>query len=170
MPLSAPLLTLQAAIRDARDSFASRRAAVLRILGTQLLEFAEADYNVKSRGETGSDGIRWEELAPSTRAHKLQQRGRVYRQKGDVPIGIETGQQLGSSLPGFRGRDGLGGNIFEVADSSVTVGYGRSYSEHFDTRRPLLPPKLPAAWQERLEELAAAWGEERISQALKRIL
>jgi hypothetical protein len=74
--------------------------------------------------------------------------------------------QQNSASPGFSGSDGKGGNVLEVTDVSVTVGFGRSYSEYFDAVRPLLPTALPDAWREGCEEIVVRHGERIIGEEL----
>lgn len=79
-------------------------------------------------------------------------------------IGVDTGLQRASVQPGFVGGDGQGGNKFDVQGNSVTVGYGRSYSEHFDRKRTLIPGTLPKAWEQELERLTENWASDVLSR------
>lgn len=73
-------------------------------------------------------------------------------------IGVDTGLQRASAKPGFRADDSDGGNVLAVRENAVTAGYGRSYSKHFDKKRPLLPSDLPAAWRKNLEAMTENWA------------
>ena len=86
---------------------------------------------------------------------------------GSYQIGVDTGLQLNSAGPGYKGSDGKGGNIFEQNDVSVTVGFGRSYSGYFDKHRKLFPDTLPEPWRDGLEEIAAREGGKIVEDILK---
>lgn len=154
----------------------------------QLLSFSKLDYVAKGRGQTGSDGIKWEPLAQSTierkrkkaglieapKNSKERQKNRKARRKrtrsgkprpqvGAIQIGVDTGLQLASAAPGFRGPDGKGGNFFEIGGNQVTVGYNRSYSEFFDRKRPILPEEVPRIWIPPLERIVEKWADKILS-------
>lgn len=160
----------------AAQQLAQQRQDLLRLIGIQLLNLSQIAYVEKSQGRTGSDGIRWKPLDPKTIARKLRKgrrndkrrttkSGKIRPAAGAVAIGVDSGLQRASASPGYVAPDGRGGNVLEVAGSQVTVGYGRSYSQYFDAVRPLLPERLPPAWQRRLEELAAQHGQAILDQA-----
>lgn len=139
-------------------------------VGVKLLSFAQQDYRTKSRGGTGTDGITWKPLKPAKIAQKnlrgskrkTTKGGKARPGIGASAIGIDTGLQLASASPGFKGSDGQGGNVLEVTETSVTVGYGREYSQRFDAARPLLPTTLPDKWREACEDIT----NRRISKIL----
>lgn len=78
-------------------------------------------------------------------------------------IGINTGLQLNSSQPGFIPADGKGGGLFKVSNDSVTIGFARAYSKHFDKKRPLLPEQLPRDWERRCDQIV----EQHFSLAMR---
>lgn len=82
-------------------------------------------------------------------------------------IGVDTGAQLNSAGPSYSATDGKGGNILKIEDNSVTVGFGRSYTEYFDKARPLIPVPLPADWIQKLEEIATEHGAKIIQDTFK---
>jgi hypothetical protein len=144
-------------------------------VGVQLLSLALQDYLTKSRGGTGAEGTTWKKLSAATikrkngtstgkknAKRKTTKGGKARPGIGSSAIGLDSGLQQDSASPGFIGPDGKGGNFMEVIDVSVTVGFGREYSEHFDAVRPLLPLELPDAWREKCEDIK----DRRISQIL----
>lgn len=86
---------------------------------------------------------------------------------GQVAIGIDSGLQINSAAPGYKGPDGRGGNIFIVTKTDVTVGYGREYSGHFDDVRPLLPTVLPEAWRKSIGGIVVRGVERIFREGLK---
>lgn len=76
-------------------------------------------------------------------------------------IGIDTGMQQAAGRPGFVGPDGLGNNILKVdtQNASVTVGYGRDYSNDFDVERPILPDSVPESWIDAATSTVQLWAE-----------
>lgn len=84
-------------------------------------------------------------------------------------IGIDTGLQRASGQPGFVGPDGHGGNIFDVDPqaASVTIGYGRDYSEDFDSQRPLLPDIPPESWITAATSTVEIWADSLVREAFK---
>lgn len=163
-----------AAQQDLRD----KAKDILEVLGVRLLSFAQLDYRTKARGGTGTDGIKWKPLAEETIRAKNRRGKRNAKRKttktgkarpgGDASeIGVNTGLQRASAAPGFRAGDGQGGNVFELDNTSVTVGYGREYSEHFDKDRPLLPNGLPDAWAKELEVTLGQWGDETLKARIE---
>lgn len=150
--------------REVKQEIRRRHHELLDTLGVQLLSLTLQAYNEKARGRTGSDGIVWKPLKESTKKAK-QRRGRKRRpsrrsRRGssggtagptgstETMIGVDTGLQRASAQPGNKD------NIFNVDAqiSQVTVGFGRSYSEHFDEQRKLLPDELPQDWEDDLSE------------------
>lgn len=85
---------------------------------------------------------------------------------GAFEIGVDTGLQRASASPGFRGPDGKGGNAFDIGPGQVTVGYNRSYSPFFDRARPLIPDPIPAAWKQRVGQIARTWADGIIKRNL----
>ena len=136
---------LKRLVDDAQRRLDDERDEILQQLGVTLLRFAQQDYTTKSGGGTGTDGITWKKLAPST----LAARG------GRTEIGLQSGLQRASL---GLGRSDPGG---------VTVGYGRSYSPFFDDVRPLLPDRLPQPWLEALEQRVMEWGTKIVDGAFQ---
>lgn len=144
-------------------------------MGVYVLSQSQQAYRQKSRGQRGIDGIQWDPLKPSTIAKK-NRRGKVNAKRkttksgkarplgGTVAIGIDTGLQLSSASPGFNASGG--GNIFRLTSTSITVGYGRSYSQYFDQLRPLLPNALPEKWEQECEAIVGRWAQEILSKEL----
>lgn len=162
-----PIEQLKQAIRRNRRVVRDSIADVLEVVGIQLLSEIQIDYDVKSRGSTGVAGG-WRPLKPATIRQKNRRgRGRRTRSQraraGSSAIGIDTGAQRNSATPGFRGTDGEGGNVFEIGAADVTVGFGRSYSKHFDNDRELIPDPLPQAWTDDLDQTVSEMLEEIIS-------
>lgn len=158
---------IRAKLRRAKVAFGSQQQAVLVAMGVDVLSKSQQAYRIKSRGGWGSDGIKWQSLRPSTIAkrnrrgkknanRKTTKSGKARPIGGKVSIGIDTGLQLSSASPGFKAAGG--GNIFRLTSTSITVGYGRSYSKYFDEDRPLLPAKLPVPWRKSLERIVGRWA------------
>lgn len=82
-------------------------------------------------------------------------------------IGVDSGLQRASAAPGFVASDGKGGNVLEVEEEAVTVGYGRDYSEYFDEKRKLLPDELPPAWEQDLDKTQEEWADEILKNKLE---
>lgn len=159
---------IRAKLRSAKAAFGNEQRPCLEAMGVSLLSNSQQAYLQKSKGLRGSDGITWAPLAPST-IEKRNRRGKVNAKRkttksgkvrptgGSVDIGRDTGLQLSSARPGFS--VGGGGNIFRLTNTSVTVGYGMSYSKYFDEDRALLPDKVPDPWVAQLEAIVGRWAE-----------
>lgn len=172
-----PIREIEARLTATGQDFATARRELHEALGVQLLSFAKQAYVVKSRGGTGSDGIKWAPLAESTIAAR-NRRGRRNAKRtttkggksrpagGSVAIGINTGLQLNSATPGFTAPGG--GNVFSVDQTGVVVGFGRHYSKFFDTKRALMPVKLPKAWREACEGIVKRWAEKILGRRLSK--
>ena len=169
-----PLAEIKAKLGNAKARIEREQRDLNEAIGVQLLSLAKQDYRTKSRGGTGTDGITWKPLAPATIKKKNVRGARNSKRKttkggkarpgiGSSAIGIDTGLQQASASPGFSGSDGKGGNVLVVTETSVTVGFNREYSEHFDAVRPLLPAVLPELWEKKCEEIV----ERRISTILE---
>lgn len=164
---------VQQKLNRIKSDLQAEQRQLSQAVGTDLLSKSQQAYLAKSRGGTGSDGIKWAPLAPSTLA-KRNRRGKANAKRkttksgkarpagGGVAIGRDTGLQLASASPGFNATGG--GNIFDIQANSVTIGYGRHYSKYFDEERALLPSKLPPKWRESCEAIAARWLEKLFSQ------
>lgn len=147
-----------------RQRISDELPELLEEAGVQILSNAQLDYVAKSRGGTGSDGVKWAPLQPKTverknrrgrkTSNKKTKSGKVLPGPGQSEIGIDTGLQRASASPGFVGPDGKGGNLMQQDPTSITVGFNREYSEHFDAKRTLLPETLPDAWEEQLSDIA----------------
>jgi hypothetical protein len=162
-------------LTDAEQAIERDLPNLLELVGVQVLSFVSLDYDTKSRGGTGTDGIAWKPLAASTIAKKSV-RGKINEKRkttksgkarpgvGSSAIGIDTGLQRASASPGFAAAGG--GNVLNVTPRAVTVGFARSYSKYFDAERPLLPERLPAAWEREIEELAVTRLERLLKDRL----
>ena len=90
----------------------------------------------------------------------------ISRFTSESRIGVDTGAQEMSGLPGFQATDGRGGGVFIVDTWSVEFGYARTYSEHFDLKRELLPDQLSAKQEQEAVEKVASWVAERIGKVI----
>lgn len=234
-------------VTAAEEGWRQFRHNMLENIGVQILSFVKLDYVAKSRGGTGTDGIKWKPITVATILARLRKAGHLksksvkgskipagvpltakqrsvrvvaktvkanealfrelakagvkFRDKksgrvikgtqsrakagtyigvsqktakrkvnispGSYQIGVDTGLQLNSASPGYQAPDGKGGNVTDYSESSVTVGFGRSYSEHFDKHRKLIPDTLPDPWRKTLEGMVAATGGRIIEETLK---
>ncbi len=166
-----PMNEIVASVRNVQGKLEKDRANLLKILGTQLLSYAQQDFQTKGRGGRGSDGQAWKPLAASTiKAKARRGKGNAKRKKtkggkkrpvGDATqIGVDTGLLRASARPGYRGADNNGGNVFDIRGVQVTVGYGRNYAKYFDEKRPLFPKVIPQGWQEALDKRTEEWADK----------
>jgi hypothetical protein len=166
---------IRAELREAKRAFGNEQRPCLEAMGVSLLSNSQQAYLQKSKGLRGSDGIMWEGLADSTieKRHrrgkknakrKTTKSGKARPTAGSLDIGRDTGMQLNSARPGFS--VGGGGNIFRLTSTSVTVGYGMSYSKYFDEKRPLLPDKVPDQWVQQLEAIVGRWANAILEKRL----
>ena len=167
-------------LRNAVRDMDQRMAELLQEVGVSVLSNARLDFETKSRGGSGAGGITWAPLKPSTEAKKAR-RGRKpgKTKKGKTrkrdrvtgshartsQIGVDTGMLRNSAGPGFQGPDGKGGNILEVNQHQVTVGYGRTYAQYFDEggrgpARPLLPDPVPDEWLKEIDAIVSDWTDD----------
>jgi hypothetical protein len=162
-------------LRRARVAFATKQRDALEAVGVAVLSRSQLDYRTKSRGGTGTDGIKWEPLKPATvkaksrrgrkQANRATTKSGKPRPTGNATaIGINLGLQLSSASPGFRVSNG--GNIFRLTNTDITVGYGMKYSQFFDELRPLLPEKLPPVWREEAQAIVNRWAEQIVKDAI----
>lgn len=175
---SQPIEELKRKARKAEVNLSNQATQLLEVLGIQLLSFVKLAYNEKARGGVGSDGIVWQDNKPATKKAKNRRgksrssrtgprsrKGSTSRPSaGSVEIGVDTGLQRASATPGFKAPDGDGGNILEIVDLEVIVGFARSYSVFFDETRPLLPTVLPVPWTEALDGLTTQWAEHQLEE------
>jgi len=169
---------------------------IMLAIGEEMTGFILEDFETKSRGGVGANGIQWAPLNPKTIKKKAK------RAKGgdtSTQIGVDTGLMRATIQPGFSDPDGKGGNVMEVKGGEVTVGFGRAYAKYFDEgtspraskanakqgvlqtlassaanavaktgnpSRPLVPDKLPSDWREAAEEILAEEIERIISDKL----
>lgn len=175
-----PFAAIVAKTKAAKKKVEQQQRNLLEAVGVKLLSFAQQDYRTKSRGGTGTDGITWKKLAPATikrknstsagkenATRKTTKGGKARPGIGSSAIGVDSGLQQNSASPGFKGGDGKGGNVLTVTEHDVTVGYGREYSKYFDDQRPLLPTRLPEAWQKSIDELVTRGVERIVREGLK---
>lgn len=241
-----PEAQLIGAVDAAALAIQQGRKETLEIIGTKLLSFSRLDYETKSRGGTGDDGVSWAPLKVSTILARMRKAGHLksksiagskipkgvpispgqrsvgviartvkanqkllsaldkagvqfhdrkgkkiigdrarYRtgthvtvgsatrnktvsfSLGAYQIGVDTGLQRASAGPGYSSPDGKGGNIFKLTETSITVGYGRSYSKHFDKHRKLFPETLPAEWLKELEAITSERGGQLVADAFR---
>lgn len=105
---------------------------VLTGIGMELAGFVSEDFERKSRGGTGEDGIKWAPLAESTIKKKAK------RAKGgdtSTQIGVDTGLMRSTIQPGFKPSGSDGGGV-QVKGHEVEVAFGRRYAKFFDEGRP----------------------------------
>lgn len=164
--LTVPTDKIRQRVRKARAELLADRQTVLGTMGVQLVSLANLAYRDKSRGGTGSDGIKWEPLAASTikrknrrgkanAKRKTTKSGKARPAGGRVAIGIDTGLQMSSVSPAVAK---VGSPALQVTDRDVTVKYTRSYSKYFDEKRPLLPKTLPASWRVKCLGILTRWA------------
>lgn len=178
-----PMAEIREKVKITQRELKAEKPKLLKVLGVQLLSFTKLDYETKGRGGTGTDGITWKPLAESTIEQKTSREtakpqksknGRIKPRKtgsgkrmpalGSVQIGVDTGLQRASASPGFIGKDGKGGNLFQLDTNVVTVGYNRSYSGYFDEERSLLPKVLPEKWKKELDDLVQEWADDVVKK------
>jgi hypothetical protein len=139
-----------------------RSRAPAQQIVAQRKQLAEQIRNTTGKGAAARiEALRKKRAALSAKLQAL-----VDREFSRHEIGVDTGLQRASGGPGYRGPDNKGGNLFDVQEHSLTIGYGREYSGYFDEKRPLLPEQLPPAWLEVLERRAADWGATILSETM----
>lgn len=154
-----PASELLGGLRALSQLVDKRRGELLEILGVRLLSESQKAFQAKSRGGQGSDGIKWKSLAASTIERKGRRGKRNEKRKktaggkarpgaGSSQIGVDTGLMRASGQPGAKG------SLVPNGEQSVTVGYSMEYATYFDEIRPLMPDKMPAAWQNALDDSA----------------
>lgn len=169
-----PIDAMVSQAREAQGRMEEDRRNLLNILGVQLLSLEKQNFEKKSRGGTGEDGVRWKPLKQST-IEKKGQRGKPNERRkttrsgkarpvaGSSQIGVDTGLMRNSSTPGFRGSKTVGketrqsSTLFDLRATEVTVGYNSNYAKHFDAQRPLMPERIPRKWQDTLDRRAQEW-------------
>lgn len=125
-----------------------RRRAPARRIVRQRKKLAEKIRNTKGKGS----GKKKEGLRKKRKDQLEKLQSLIQKEVNQHEIGVDTGLQRASASPGFRARDGRGGNTYEFGPDRITVGYNRKYSTFFDEARPLLPDPLPQAWQQELDQ------------------
>lgn len=129
---------------------------------------AKGGKGFKKAAKAVSDvNLRIAALREKRKELSVRLQGLIDKEYARHEIGVDTGLQRASAQPGFRSNDGKGGNVLQVTDAQVTVGYGRNYSVHFDAHRQLLPQELPQTWLDRLELKAADWGANVLQSTIE---
>lgn len=141
MRLTFDIRPLVGAVGRIPRRLAERRPQLLRRWGRAIVDRAHRDFDIKSRGGIGSDGIQWAPLKPAT----------LRRKKGVSRIGISSGL-----------LEEPAGDLIRVNRRSVTAGFADAHAEFFDEQRPLIPEELPDDWRRYLEQLTETWGEEAL--------
>ena len=124
-----------------RARMVANRPQLLRAWGRNLLDRTHRDFAIKSRGGTGSDGIKWAPLKPAT-----------IRRKRGAAIGIRSGE-LEQPV----------GDLLRVTGNQVEAGYADPHAEFFDERRPLMPIPIPDSWHQHLEKMAEDWAMQQFA-------
>lgn len=152
------------------EAIKGRRRDLLKLLGTRLLSENRKDFQKKSTGGVGLDGIKWKPLAESTIARKSRRgkknakrkttAGGITRPTAGAVIGVDTGLLRASSQPGFAksetkdGKTRRASNVFIVKPNEITIGYAREYADFFDSERKLFPERIPPGYAKALDETA----------------
>lgn len=148
-----PTRALIEVARQLKHALDAEQHELLTILGEYLVTRICSDYETKSRGGTGEDGISW--AAPKLRAGSGNARPRKNT------IGIRTGRQIASIQFEVQGS----GN----ADSPAIVlaGASTNYAAKFDRLRPITTDSLPEKWLSELEVKIEDHANEVVERALK---
>lgn len=165
-----PVTEIVRGIEGGVEFINKRRHDLLEILGIRVLSLAQEAFQEKSRGGTGSDGIKWAPLKPETIKRKNRRGKRNAKRKttkggkkrptaGSSQIGVDTGLMRASGMPGYNGNT-------EVGSTSVTVGYAMEYAHWFDETRKLLPATMPDEWQQALDESAQRFIDRNLKGEL----
>lgn len=83
---------------------------------------------------------------------------------GGYQIGIDTGLQLNSLMPGRTGDTGA--NLLYSA-SEVVIRAAMHYGKHFDKRRAIFPAHLPKDWLDQLQALIVDYGGTIVEEIFK---
>jgi len=148
---SFPLRELTTAIDAVARALTDQRRESLGLLGEQLVLFVQQAYEEKSRGGTGGDGMTWDATRRSEQGHD---------------IGFDSGQLKASISHSGQGAQDLE-SIFTTESGTITVGYTASHARHFDQHRTLIPDRLPDAWQQELQQIAATRCQTLIETLLQ---
>ena len=134
-----------AALAQRAQTALSQRTEIRRELADTLQKLIRQDFQTKSQGGMGVDGIHW---AP--------RRSAVAHRKRPRPIGVHKGT-LSNSLKVESG----------VGRVDVVAKYIAPHAEVFDKQRPLLPESCPQEWQALFDNQVAAWAEQRIQKEVQ---
>lgn len=147
---------------EAQRALAAEAHQVLDIVAVAVLSFTALDYVTKARGGTGTDGVKWDPLTAATIRKRKRGKAKGKAKFGGAhEIGRDTGLQLASLQPRHAGN-----KTFEPA--AVTVLATRSYSVHFDKRRPIFPETIPAEWMADIDEQVARYGAQVLETVLNK--
>ena len=119
---------------EVADELSRGLEGILTAIGTEMAGFVQEDFETKSRGGAGAEGITWSPLAEAT--VKKRMRRTKDKTNTQMQIGVDTGLMRMSIQPGFSAGDSLGGNVLEVRGNEVEVGFGRKYAKYFDEGKP----------------------------------
>lgn len=133
-------LELDGAIKVTKDKKAYKKGGTFKVIDTTVRVRQHLLPHAASGGKTKS--------------------GKAKPPGGSYQIGVDTGLLRNSATPGFSGGDGKGGNILQVENARVTVGFGRSYAQYFDEDRKLIPDILPDPWRDILGGVMISWATQ----------
>lgn len=193
LSITIPTEGLIKATKAAEAALANKQQELLELMGDYLLDKVREDYQTKSKGGTGEDGVTWDGLlASSLRSRKGSQRRssgakerqdarrkkargtsskeasrkRISPSAGNYQIGVDTGAQF-NTLKSKKGGDA--GPSVVIGEESVTVQAAMSYSKYFAKLRPIVPDKVPEKWVKELEGKVEMLGEEALDSEFKKL-
>ncbi len=115
-------------LQELSQALDRQQPQTLAAIGRDLVTSAHRDFQTKSRGGTGADGVRWPAVTPTEARRKAR--------LGKRAIGVRTGE-LGD-LANLRAT--------VVTDSVFVTFQDQPKANYFNAQRPLLPSRLPTPW------------------------
>lgn len=128
-------------ITAALDQFgAAVNDGMMESVRGELERLQDDNFNRKSRGSVGTDGISWKPLSEDW-----------VRKKGHNTIGFWKGGMRAVVDSGYSG-------------DVVWFEYLAGHAEYFDDKRELMPVELPDAWADAMVAEAIEWADETLSE------
>ncbi len=102
-----PLVEMNAAVDATALALYQSRREMLDQIGVQLLSFTKLDYETKSHGGTGTDGIAWAPITVGTILARLRKAGHVHRvaHTSSTPDSVKATKAFGPK--GAKSTDAL---------------------------------------------------------------
>lgn len=154
-----------------RSEIRAERKKQARETGREVLTLEKANFETKSGGGIGANGVKWVPLAESTLIRKARQIQAANNRKGKKNTFRAVGMAAAViGVQSKRMRKAL--KIIKVGPTFVEVGYEVSkaawWQKVFNFYRQLMPAPLPSEWLRPSENRFAAAVEAKAKQILER--